>query len=580
MKNAKTHVLSVVLEDYFHAPAFRGVIHERSWGRFESRYQESAQAALALLAHGNSHATFFVDAWMAQKCPSMLRDILQHGHEIALSGARGPGYRTLSPEQFRERVRRSRAAVEQACGHEVIGYRRSDVLLTPRHLWALEILADEGFRYDSSLSPTAWAFRKQPWRRFVHHESFGTKSIWEFPLSSQLFAGLMIPFAGGNYFRQYPKAFVRWSIRQWDRSRGHPLVLYFRLWDLDPEQPHIQTGSLLRDLRHYRNGDRMVEILRDLFREYHFQSIAGFLDHQQRPLAEVEPAPETGIPLDLTPPEPNRKRVNVSIVVPCYNEEDSIAYLARALDELKSELSDAYQVRFIVVDDGSTDQTARLLRQQFGSWPDVLLLRHPRNQGVSAAILTGLRQSDEIACSMDCDCSYDPRELKPMLALFKEGVDLVTASPYHPLGHVTNVPAWRIGLSRGASLLYRLVTGRKLYTFTSCLRVYRRSTALDTPLRQPGFLGIAELAGKFALGGRNIVEHPATLELRIFGTSKMKVARTIGGHVKLLTSLAQMRAAKPAVVQSVERGEAAALPGESKDAVTISTRATLYAKHH
>jgi dolichol-phosphate mannosyltransferase len=165
---------------------------------------------------------------------------------------------------------------------------------------------------------------------------------------------------------------------------------------------------------------------------------------------------------------------------------------------------------------------------------------------------------------MDCDCSYDPHELKPMLGLLTEGVDLVTASPYHPKGRVSNVPAWRIGLSRGASLLYQIVTGRKIYTFTSCLRVYRRSAALATPLQNTGFLGIAELAGKFALSGRNIVEHPATLELRLFGRSKMKIARTIGGHLDLLAVLAWTRLTRRPV-------SAPHSGGQTKDSIGIST---------
>jgi hypothetical protein len=166
---------------------------------------------------------------------------------------------------------------------------------------------------------------------------------------------------------------------------------------------------------------------------------------------------------------------------------------------------------------------------------------------------------------MDCDCSYDPRELKPMLSMLTDGVDLVTASPYHPKGRVSNVPAWRIGLSRGASLLYRIVTGRKLYTFTSCLRVYRRSAALSTPLENSGFLGIAELAGKFALGGKKIVEHPATLELRLFGRSKMKTVRTICGHLELLADLAWSRLTRRAITAPLSGGQ------KQNDNIAIST---------
>jgi polysaccharide deacetylase family protein (PEP-CTERM system associated) len=544
----KTHILTIALEDYFHAPAFRGVIGQKSWGRFETRYEESTSSALILLAQSKSRATFFVGPWLAQKCPDVLREIVRQGHEIGLSGDRGAGFRTIPPMEFREKLRRARATVEESCGHEVLGYRRSDVLLKPKHLEGLEVLAQEGFLYDSSMSPMAWGFMREPWRRFVHKHQFASSSIWEFPLSSQSLGGLMIPFAGGNYFRQYPERAVRWFTRHWDAAHEHPLVLYFRIWDLDPMQPRIHTGSLVRDLRHYRNGEQIVRILTELFDNYRFDSIAGTL-HRTQQVAAVPARPKQKIAL-LSKTAARRaahNRTPISVIIPCYNEEASIPYLVRSLDELKAELAADYDVQFILVDDGSSDSTWFRLEQTFGARNDSLLLHHDCNRGVAGAVLTGLQHAREIACSMDCDCSYDPRELKPMLGLLTDGVDLVTASPYHPRGHVSNVPAWRIGLSRGASVLYRIVTGRKLYTFTSCLRVYRRSAALSTPLENSGFLGIAELAGKFALGGKEIVEHPATLELRLFGRSKMKTARTICGHLDLLASLAWSRLTRRAI---------------------------------
>jgi len=537
---SRTHILTVALEDYFHGPAFRGLIGEKSWGRFETRYEKSALSALNSLARSGSFATFFVGPWLARKCPDVLREIVRQGHEIALSGDRGPGFRTLAPADFRDLVRRGRDAVEQSCGHEVLGYRRSDVLLRSRHLAGLQVLADEGFLYDSSLSPLAVPFPGEPWRRFVHRHEFGSRSIWEFPLSSQSFAGLLIPFAGGNYFRQYPEAAVRWFIRHWDASFEHPLVLYFRLWDLDPAQPRIQTGSRLRDLRHYRNGDRILRILTDLFEAYRFDSIAGSLQCAQQPLGEsVASMPRVTARIDSARPE--ALSTPVSVIIPCFNEEATIQYLSRSLEELRAELEPDYDIQFIFVDDGSSDTTWQKLTDVFGRRSDCLLLRHDRNRGVAAAVYTGLCNSREVACSMDCDCSYDPRELKPMLALLTSDVDLVTASPYHPEGRVANVPAWRVALSRGASWLYQCVTGAPIYTFTSCLRVYRRSAAIACEPVNPGFLGVAELAGRFALSGKTIVEHPATLEVRLFGFSKMKVVRTIGGHLRLLAGLARSR---------------------------------------
>jgi len=540
-QNPRTHILTIALEDYFHAPAFRGVIGKKSWDRLEARYEKSSLAALELLARSNSSATFFVNACVAQRRPELLQEIIRQGQEVALSADGGPGFRTLSRRDFRDELRRSRAIVEDACGHRILGYRRSDVRLRPKHLAALEVLAEEGFLYDSSLTPTGLAFRSQPWRRFVHQHQFGDSTLWEFPLSSHNFGGLMIPFAGGNYFRQYPEAFVRWAIHDWDRAQKHPLVLYFRVWDLDPTHPRIHTGSLMRDLRHYRNSGRMIQILGELFGMFRFNSIAGALDLKQEPtLCTVSGATGNTV-ASLPPVDSNRILSPISVIVPCHNEEASIPYLVRSLDELKNELADSYAVQFILVDDGSTDKTWELLCQHFEARPDSLLLRHEHNRGVSGAILTGLDHAHEIACSMDCDCSYDPRELKPMLALLAEDADLVVASPYHPEGRVSNVPAWRLLLSRGASFLYRAVTGSKLHTFTSCLRVYRRSAALTVPLKHSGFLGIAELAGRFILDGRRIVEHPATLELRLFGRSKMRIAKTIGGHLHLLTNLAWSR---------------------------------------
>jgi polysaccharide deacetylase family protein (PEP-CTERM system associated) len=538
---SRTHVLTVTLEDYFHAPAFRGIIGEKSWSRFETRYEKSSLAALELLARTQSHATFFVGPWLARKCPEILRQILQQGHEVALSGDRGPAGRTMTPGEFRGVVRRGRAIVEDSCGHEVLGYRRSDVLLGVRHLHVLEVLAEEGFVYDSSFSPLAVPFPNEPWRRFIHSQEFATKKIWEVPLSSASFGGVMIPFAGGNYFRQYPEFAVRWFIDNWTRRQSNPLVLYFRLWDLDPEQPRIQTGSLLRNLRHYRHGDQIVRLLKDLFEAYRFNSIAGFLDLHQEVKSEDKISTSQRISALCDEVARPTQRPPVSVIVPCFNEEDSLGYLARSLDELRAELEPGYEVQFIFVDDGSTDSTWQKLNETFGHRPDSLLLRQERNKGVAAAIHRGLISAHEIACSMDCDCSYDPRELKPMLDKMTRGVDMVTASPYHPRGRVANVPRWRIALSRAASLCYRMVTQSRLHTFTSCFRVYRRSVVLECELHHSGFLGIAELASGLALSGRNIVEHPTTLESRLFGASKMKVLRTIGGHLGLLTGLAWSR---------------------------------------
>jgi hypothetical protein len=446
----------------------------------------------------------------------------------------------MSPGEFREDLTRAREALERAGGQKVVGYRVAQHWFDPSDLWALEVLAEAGYVYDSSIKPMFRAYAHERWRRFAHQHPTPSGSIWEFPLSTADVLGLAVPIAGGNYFRQLPHALVRRAVARWDRLHDAPFVMYFHTWELDPQQPRIHAAPLLQQVRQYRNLSGMEGILRHYFRQYRFEGIARRLGLEP---ALAGPGPEASA---LLPPparvEPTRGKgsrlLPVSVVIPCYNEKAVLPYLSNTLRQVADKLSSHYSLRFIFVDDGSTDGSGSTLEEVFGSRPDSTLIRHASNQGVSAAILTGIRGADtEIVCSIDCDCTYDPHELGAMIPLLREGVDLVTASPYHRLGGVRNVPGWRLALSRSASTSYRLVLHHKLQTYTSCFRVYRRSTILSLPLREPGYLGITELLGLLDLRGGTIVEHPTVLEARLLGHSKMKVLRNIFGHLRLLGEL-------------------------------------------
>jgi hypothetical protein len=227
--------------------------------------------------------------------------------------------------------------------------------------------------------------------------------------------------------------------------------------------------------------------------------------------------------------------VPVDVVVPCYNERPVAEELIENLNGLSAALGERYGFRFLLVDDGSTDGTADRLRGLVNGRRGYEILRHERNRGVAAAIMTGIAAARaEIVCSMDADCSYDPRQLGEMIPMLVEGVDLVTASPYHPLGGVQGVPAWRLLLSRSASSLYREVLRRPLYTYTSCFRVYRRGAMAGIALAEGGFVGIAEILWRLDRRGSRIVECPAVLRSRRLGQSKMKLAGTAAGHLRLL----------------------------------------------
>jgi glycosyltransferase involved in cell wall biosynthesis len=284
-------------------------------------------------------------------------------------------------------------------------------------------------------------------------------------------------------------------------------------------------------------------VLEDYLSQYKFVGGAEYLSIDTRQTAgEIRPVTPEILAGPLPPLRPVLPGAPVSIVIPCYNEEKSLPYLANTLRSVEAELGAKYDLHFVFVDDCSRDNTWTLLRELFGANPRYTLLRHEKNGGVAAAILTGIRAAQtEIVCSMDCDCTYDPHELGRMIPLLTDDVAMVTASPYHPDGAVRNVPSWRLSLSRGASWLYRQILRQPLYTYTSCFRVYRRSVLKHIALQESGFLGVAEMLGKLDLGGARIMEYPSTLEVRLFGESKMKVGRTIVGHLKLMSRLARLR---------------------------------------
>src|SRR5947207_527478 len=202
-------------------------------------------------------------------------------------------------------------------------------------------------------------------------------------------------------------------------------------------------------------------------------------------------------------------RLPLSVVIPCYNEELILPYLANTLKSVRDRLGRDYDLKFVFVNDGSHDGTAEALCRIFGDWPECKIVHHETNRGVAAAILTGIRNAPtELVCSIDCDCTYDPHEIDRLVELMTDDVDAVTASPYHPLGQVRNVPGWRLFLSKGSSWLYRRVLRQKLFTYTSCFRLYRRRAVLDLKVRETGFLGVAEILGKLDLKGSRIVEYP------------------------------------------------------------------------
>jgi polysaccharide deacetylase family protein (PEP-CTERM system associated) len=542
----RRHILTVNLEDYFQVGAFQRYVRPDQWQRYESRLIDQTHRTLDLLDQFGAKATFFVLGRVAEAWPELIRSVADRGHEIASRGYTWRDIRNLSPEEFRDDLARARAAIERASGRRILGYRTAEGWFRPADLWALGVLAEQGYAYDSSLGPMFRNYSAEPWRKHVHREKTIHGEIAELPISSARILGMDVPVGGGNWMRQFPRVLMRRTVRNWEAKHQAPFVMYFHTWELDPEQPRFEATSWLTRIRHYRNLDQMRDRVSECLARFQFESAASHLGLTVEPAITVStPTPMPA--LDLCSLMETRLRTPVSVVVPLFNEEPVVPFLANTLTEVRRAFRmQGYEPKFLLVDDASNDRTRQVVECTFRAWHDVRILNHDMNRGVAGAIMTGLQAAEtEIVCSMDADCTYDPHELLKMIPELKAGVDMVTASPYHPDGEVRNVPGWRLLLSKGASALYRRIFHNKLRTYTSCFRVYRRSRVKDLPVKFGNFLGVVELLGRLDLHGGVIVEHPATLNVRLLGRSKMKTFRTIVGHLRLMARFAWKRLTTP-----------------------------------
>ncbi len=539
--SSRPQILTVNVEDYFHVWAIRNneAVRRKHWDRLDPRLSANLDASLELMREQEAKATFFVFGCIADSHPELVERIMAAGHEVASRGYWPRSLRGLGRAEFVDDLERARLALERAGSNRIVGYR-SPVWIGDRHLWLLDALAEAGYAYDSSVNPILLRFAGRPEYQTAHQITTGHGAIWEFPITTASVLGVRIAISGGNYVRQLPHPLLSRAVAHHVQKGTDAVVFYFMPWELDPGQPHIAGLSLMNTLRQYRNLAKTRWVFGQYLARYRFQGISDelALPHLPRPVEERPPP----LPVSIDEPIPESgPRREATLVIPLFNEEMNISYLHRTLGGFRSRLSRRYRLHLVLVDDASTDNTWRRLEEQFGSDPDTIVLRHPSNKGVAAALMTGLRASKtEIVCSIDCDCSYDPADLAGMLPLIDEA-ELVTASPYHPDGSVLNVPKWRLFLSKSLSHMYSLALQERVHTWTSCCRVYRRSAFMDFELASGGFLGVAETLIECMRRGGRVVEYPATLESRLLGESKMKIVKTITKHLELLSNLGMQR---------------------------------------
>lgn len=527
----RQHILSVNLEDYFQVAPMRQIIPQRYWPRFDLRIEKTAQRTLDLLDRTGATATFFVVGWLAERCPDLIAEIARRGHDVASKGYLHHPFAQMTPEEFRDDLLRSRDAIEAATGRALSGYRIAEGSLPHDRPEPFAILASEGIRYDSSIRPFGPRFAGRPDLRRIRDITGDGWSITEVPLSSDTLFGIPVPVTGGNYLRQMPEAVFENRLAAYLRRQDQPWHFYFHVWELDPDQPRVSATTTLGRIRQYRNLEAMPQRIERYLDTYDFRSISEHLELEARP-APARAAREEQVARIVLP---ERERQNVTIVTPCFNEEETLPYLAGNLASVEKANDGVYNFSYVFVDDGSSDRTWEKLNELFGAKPNVQLVRHPRNRGITAATMTGIKAArDEIVCGIDCDCSFDPHDLARMIPLLRPDVDMVQASPYHRDGGVTNVPGWRLALSRNLSRIYRRILNHKFSSYTACFRVYRRSKVVELPVEDNGFMGIMEIFVRLDQSNARIVEFPAVLESRLLGASKMKVVRVIGNHLGLI----------------------------------------------
>jgi polysaccharide deacetylase family protein (PEP-CTERM system associated) len=271
------NALTVDVEDYFHVSAFADTISRSEWDARPLRVENNTRRLLDLFGRTDVKATFFVLGWVAERLPSLVGDIAAHGHEVACHGYSHQLVYNQTPQVFRDETHRARDLLEDIVQHPVRGYRAASYSITAQSRWALDILAEAGFTYDSSIFPVhhdRYGIPGTPQHPYTLDTPAGHKLV-EFPLSTVNLLGMRLPIAGGGYFRLYPYAFSRFGLGQINRG-GRPFIFYLHPWEVDPQQPRVRAGRLSR-FRHYNNLHRCEARLQRLLADFSFGTAESVL---------------------------------------------------------------------------------------------------------------------------------------------------------------------------------------------------------------------------------------------------------------------------------------------------------------
>ena len=278
---ALENAFTIDVEDFYQVEAFSSTIDRKDWHSFESRVVANTDSILDQLdAHGIS-ATFFVLGCVAQQHPEVVRNIAQRGHEIASHGMSHKLIYRQEFDEFERETRDSKALLEDLSQQEVLGYRAATYSITKKSLWALDVIAETGFVYDSSIFPITHDRYGIPEADTVPGtiRTPGGATIVEFPISTVKTRFFNIPVAGGGYFRLFPYTLTRMGLRQIN-SRNQEFMFYLHPWEVDPGQPVIPNIGITTRFRHYVNISKCRQRLNRLFEDFRFTTMRGVLENK------------------------------------------------------------------------------------------------------------------------------------------------------------------------------------------------------------------------------------------------------------------------------------------------------------
>jgi polysaccharide deacetylase family protein (PEP-CTERM system associated) len=264
---ARRNAMTVDVEDYFQVSAFEDHVAHSEWDRHELRVDRNVKRILDLFARYDVKGTFFVLGWIAQRLPGMVREIAAAGHEIASHGSNHTRVTQQERSEFRVDVTNAKRILEDVVGQEVIGYRAATYSITENNLWALDVLAETGHRYSSSIYPIKhdlYGIPAAPRFRF----EVGASKLTEIPITTVAMFGRNWPCGGGGYFRLFPYALSKWALQRVNDTEGQAAVFYFHPWEIDPEQPRIAGVSAKTRFRHYLNLDKLEGRIARLLQDF------------------------------------------------------------------------------------------------------------------------------------------------------------------------------------------------------------------------------------------------------------------------------------------------------------------------